>query len=175
MRQASALRPWLTLPLRQSPEEQGLLGIFEVFLDTIVLCTLTALAILVSGVPIPYGGAAGAELACAALETVFGALAPGLLTLCIALLALGTLLCWQLYGLTCARYLWGKPGHGSLSGSLRRRRPAGRRHGSLRRLDHRRRLKRVDASAQSGSPVLPFTPGFPHSLDGRAKSLYTII
>ena len=92
------------------PKEQGLLGIFEVFLDTIVLCTLTALAILVSGVPIPYGGAAGAELACAALETVFGALAPGLLTLCIALLALGTLLCWQLYGLTCARYLWGNRG-----------------------------------------------------------------
>ena len=152
------------------PEEQGLLGIFEVFLDTIVLCTLTALAILVSGVPIPYGGAAGAELACAALETVFGALAPGLLTLCIALLALGTLLCWQLYGLTCARYLWGNRGTAVYRAAFAGAAPAGRRHGSLRRLDHRRRLKRVDASAQSGSPVLPFTPGFPTALTDVPKA-----
>ena len=37
-------------------------GIFEVFADTIVICTLTALVILVSGVPVNYGAAAGAEL-----------------------------------------------------------------------------------------------------------------
>lgn len=92
------------------PEEQGLMGIFEVFLDTVVLCTLTALTVLVSGVPIPYGEAAGAELAAAALGTVFGSYAPGLLSVCITLLALATLISWQLYGARCAGYLFGSRG-----------------------------------------------------------------
>ncbi len=92
------------------PEEQGLMGIFEVFLDTIVLCTLTALTILVSGVPIPYGEAAGVELAAAALETVFGGSAAGLLSVCVTLLALATLISWQLYGARCAAFLFGGRG-----------------------------------------------------------------
>lgn len=92
------------------PEEQGLMGIFEVFLDTIVLCTLTALAILVSGVFVPYGQNAGAELAAAALETVFGNWATGVLAVCVTLLALATLMTWQLYGLQCVGYLFGDHG-----------------------------------------------------------------
>lgn len=92
------------------PEEQGLMGIFEVFLDTIVLCTLTALTILVSGVDIPYGQGAGAPLATDALETVFGSWAAGLMAVCLALLALATLMSWQLYGARCAHYLFGTKG-----------------------------------------------------------------
>ena len=92
------------------PEEQGLMGIFEVFLDTVVLCTLTALTILVSGIPIPYGQSVGAPLATAALETVFGSWAAGLMAVCLALLALATLMSWQLYGAGCARYLFGERG-----------------------------------------------------------------
>lgn len=92
------------------PEEQGLFGIFEVFLDTIVLCTLTAVAILVSGVPIGWGRAAGADLAAAALGTVFGDTGAVLLAGCLALLALATLMTWQLYGARCAGYLWGERG-----------------------------------------------------------------
>lgn len=93
-----------------APEEQGLMGIFEVFLDTVVLCTLTALTILVSGVEIPYGETVGAPLATAALETVFGTWAAGLMAICLALLALATLMSWQLYGAGCARYLFGAKG-----------------------------------------------------------------
>lgn len=92
------------------PEQQGLMGIFEVFLDTIVLCTLTALTILVSGVEIPYGRSAGAPLATAALETVFGPWAAGLMAVCLALLALATLMSWQLYGAKCAHYLFDTKG-----------------------------------------------------------------
>lgn len=92
------------------PEEQGLFGIFEVFLDTMVLCTLTAVTILVSGVPVPYGQAAGAELATAALETVFSVWAAGLSAVSLSLLALATLISWNLYGVQCARYLWGSRG-----------------------------------------------------------------
>ena len=46
----------------RKPVKQGFFGIFEVFVDTIVICTLTALVILCSGVPVGYGDAAGAEL-----------------------------------------------------------------------------------------------------------------
>lgn len=92
------------------PQDQGLMGIFEVFLDTVVLCTLTALTILVSGIPVPYGQAAGAELATDAMTTVFGSWAPGLLAVCLSLLALGTLISWQLYGVQCAGYLFGPQG-----------------------------------------------------------------
>ena len=92
------------------PEEQGLLGIFEVFLDTIVLCTLTALTILVSGVEVPYGQAAGAELAVSALETVIGPSAAAMTAICLSLLALATLMSWQLYGSRCAAYLFGRSG-----------------------------------------------------------------
>ena len=92
------------------PEEQGLFGIFEVFLDTVVLCSLTAVTILISGVSIPYGQAAGAELATAALETVFGPWAAGISAASLSLLALATLISWNLYGAQCARYLWGSRG-----------------------------------------------------------------
>lgn len=92
------------------PRDQGLLGIFEVFLDTVVLCTLTALTILVSGVPVPYGQSAGANLATEALATVFGSHASGMMAVCLSLLALATLVSWQLYGVRCAGYLFGTRG-----------------------------------------------------------------
>lgn len=93
-----------------TPQEQGLFGIFEVFLDTIVLCTLSALAILVSGIPIPWGNPAGAELAGSALKAVFGQGGTVGMALCLVLLAQGTLMTWQLYGERCAGYLWGTGG-----------------------------------------------------------------
>lgn len=102
--------PMAHVSARATPEEQGLFGIFEVFFDTIVLCTLTALAILVTDVPICWGRHAGAELAATALETVFGKSGTVGLAVCLALLAQGTLMTWQLYGARCAGYLWGERG-----------------------------------------------------------------
>lgn len=93
-----------------APEEQGLFGIFEVFLDTLILCTLTGLAVLCSGISIPYGGAAGAALAAEALETVFGSWSAGSLAVCLSVLALATVITWQLYGARCAVWLWGERG-----------------------------------------------------------------
>ncbi|MCI6858760.1 MAG: amino acid carrier protein, partial [Eubacterium sp.] len=54
------------------PVKQGLFGIFEVFADTIVICTLTALIILCSGIPVPYGQAAGAELTIQGFTATYG-------------------------------------------------------------------------------------------------------
>ena len=91
------------------PVRQGLCGVVEVFVDTIVLCTLTALCILCSGAPVPYGGEAGAELLVSALGTAFSGPLPAVLTAAgLALFALSSVLSWGLYGARCAGHLLGE-------------------------------------------------------------------
>ena len=89
------------------PAEQGLMGMVEVFLDTIVICTLTALVILVSGVPIPYGVDVGGELTTAAFSQVYGAGTSLFLAGALSLFAIATILGWGLYGSRCAQFLFG--------------------------------------------------------------------
>ena len=90
------------------PGEQGLMGIMEVFLDTILICTLTALVILVSGVPVPYGIDAGAELTTRAFAEVYGDNAVIFIALALCCFAVATVLGWGLYGVRCAEFLFGK-------------------------------------------------------------------
>lgn len=89
------------------PVQQGMMGIIEVFLDTIVICTMTALVILCSGVPIPYGRDAGAELTVNAFSTVYGNLGKVLLASFLVCFAFATILGWSLYGLRCMQFLFG--------------------------------------------------------------------
>lgn len=89
------------------PAEQGLMGMVEVFLDTIVICTMTALVILTSGVPIPYGADTGAELTSRAFSSVYGAGAGIFLSAALILFAVATILGWGLYGARCAQFLFG--------------------------------------------------------------------
>lgn len=91
----------------QHPVQQGLLGIMEVFIDTIVICTLTALVILCSGVAIPYGADPGAELTVEAFSGIYGLWAPGLLSVAIGLFAFAAILGWGLYGGRCIQFLLG--------------------------------------------------------------------
>jgi AGCS family alanine or glycine:cation symporter len=83
------------------------MGIMEVFLDTILICTLTALVILVSGIPIPYGVDAGAELTTLAFAAVYGDSAALLIAAALILFAVATVLGWGLYGVRCAEFLFG--------------------------------------------------------------------
>lgn len=89
------------------PVRQGLMGIMEVFLDTMVICTLTALVILTSGISIPYGTQAGSELTAGALSMIFGPWVRAALCGCLVLFALATILGWGLYAGRCAEYLFG--------------------------------------------------------------------
>ena len=89
------------------PAEQGLMGIMEVFLDTILICTLTALVILVSGVAIPYGKDVGVELTTKAFATVYGDFAPIFIAVSLVCFAFATVLGWGLYGARCAQFLFG--------------------------------------------------------------------
>ncbi len=90
------------------PVQQGIYGIFEVFADTIVICTLTALTIICSGVEIPFGTYVNSELISSAFATVFGAkFASVFVALALVLFAFTTVLGWALYGSRCAQYLFG--------------------------------------------------------------------
>lgn len=89
------------------PVKQGLMGIVEVFIDTIVICTLTALVVLCSGVPITYGFGDGAELTVDAFSFVLGSWIEFPLALTIICFAVATILGWSLYGIRCAQYLFG--------------------------------------------------------------------
>lgn len=84
------------------PAEQGLWGILEVFVDTVLLCTMTALVILVSGVPL---SGEGVGLALAAYGAVLGDAAPPILALSILFFAFATVLCWSHYGAEALFYL----------------------------------------------------------------------
>ena len=93
----------------RSPGEQGLWGIFEVFADTIVICTATALTILCSGVGIPWGSSPGADLLLSAWETcIHAAPAACFMALSLLLFAFTSVLGWALYGTQCVRFLWGE-------------------------------------------------------------------
>ena len=89
------------------PAQQGLMGIMEVFLDTILICTLTALVILVSGIPIPYGVDAGGILTTNAFASVYGGWISGFLAVALCCFAFATVLGWGLYGARCAQFLFG--------------------------------------------------------------------
>lgn len=90
------------------PVEQGLMGIVEVFLDTIVICTLTALVILCSGIAIPYGTDTGVVLTSQAFSSIYGDWVCFVITVALCLFAIATILGWGLYGARCAEYLFGK-------------------------------------------------------------------
>lgn len=92
------------------PVKQGIYGVFEVFMDTIVVCTMTALVVLLGvGVQnIEYGNDIGANLTIMGFESVFGGGIPGIaIAICLTLFALSTVLTWALYGSRCVEYLFG--------------------------------------------------------------------
>lgn len=92
-----------------SPVKQGLYGIFEVFADTLVICTLTGLTIIISGVDINFGTTVSSELITAAFGTILG---PKFASLFVAIalffFAFSTILGWSLYGTRCFEYLFGQ-------------------------------------------------------------------
>jgi AGCS family alanine or glycine:cation symporter len=87
------------------PVKQAMMGIFEVFVDTIVICTVTALVILTTGVL--DCGLNGAELTICAFSQNLGGFAQIFISISIMLFAFASILCWCFYGEQCAEYLWG--------------------------------------------------------------------
>ena len=90
----------------KNPVKQGYFGIFEVFTDTIVICTLTALVILCSGVPVNYGEAAGAELTILGFTSTYGNWVSIFTAVAMCCFAFSTIIGWGLYGARCIEFLF---------------------------------------------------------------------
>lgn len=90
----------------RDPVEEGFWGMFEVFLDGIVLCAVMALIILTSGAWEPGSALDGAALCCAAFEAVMGPIGTPFVAVCLALFALSALLGGSYYGLCGVEHLW---------------------------------------------------------------------
>ena len=92
----------------KTPVDQGIYGIFEVFVDTLVICTLTALTIIISGVDITFGVKPGSALITSAMGTVLGGkLSAVFVAIALSLFAYSTILGWSLYGTRCVQHLLG--------------------------------------------------------------------
>ena len=92
----------------RDPVEQGLMGIVEVFLDTIVICTMTALVILCSDIPIVFGNDTGISLTMRAFSDVLGQWVVIPIMAAIICFAIATMFGWGLYGIRCAQFLLGE-------------------------------------------------------------------
>ena len=90
----------------KKPVKQGMFGIFEVFTDTIVICTLTALVILCSGVAVDYGKVAGAELTILGFTSTYGSWVSIFTAVAMCCFAFSTAVGWGLYGARCIEFLF---------------------------------------------------------------------
>ena len=88
------------------PVTEGLVALLEPFIDTVVICTMTALVIIITGAY--QGDAQGVEMTAGAFETVFGTSAVVILTIAVVLFAFSTMISWSYYGLKAWTYLFGE-------------------------------------------------------------------
>lgn len=92
----------------RSPAAQGVLGLVEVFVDTVLLCTVTALTLLVSGSDIASFGEDGVRTAQAAFVSVLGSFSGYVFAISIFFFGFATILCWGHYGMTSMRAMLGR-------------------------------------------------------------------
>ncbi len=94
-----------------NPVRQGVFGIFEVFMDTIVICSLTCLTVLTTycagGVSFEWGTGGGAAIVSSALGTVLSeGVGSIIIAVCLSLFALSTIISWSLYGVRCCEFIF---------------------------------------------------------------------
>lgn len=91
----------------KEPITEGLVALHEPFIDTVVICTMTALVIVITGVYSAEGGMSGVELTSTAFESAFSWF-PYILAVAVILFAFSTMLSWSYYGAKCWTYLFGE-------------------------------------------------------------------
>ncbi len=133
----------------KKPVKQGVFGIFEVFADTIVICTLTALVILWSGTSVNYGQAAGAELTISGFTLTYGGWASLFTAVALCCFAFSTIIGWGLYGSRWIEYpLPHRQSGAAFPGRLLLCCHPGRYHGPGPAVEHCGYLQRLDVHPQ---------------------------
>ncbi|MDD6382623.1 alanine/glycine:cation symporter family protein [Mitsuokella jalaludinii] len=90
------------------PAEQGLISMTGTFIDTIIICTMTGLALVLTGVW--QGDLAGAAMTSSAFASTYGFIGSQILTIALVLFAFTTILGWNYYGERACIYLFGTKG-----------------------------------------------------------------
>lgn len=93
---------------QNTPARQGMWGIFEVFADTVILCTMTALVVILEYDTASRHGGSYMTMTLCAFESALGRFAPYLLSVAVVCFGLATVLCWAHYGLSCVRFFSGR-------------------------------------------------------------------
>ena len=91
----------------KEPITEGLVALLEPFIDTVVVCTMTALVIVITGVYDDQSGMGGFEMTSSAFESVFPWF-KGVLTIAVVLFAFSTMISWSYYGMKCVTFLFGE-------------------------------------------------------------------
>ncbi len=99
-----------SLAVNANKNTQWLFGIFEVFVDTVLICTLTSLTILTSGVIIDYERVASSTLVSNALASLYGPFSKPLLSVMLCLFGVSSVLGWANYGISASGFLGGEKG-----------------------------------------------------------------
>ena len=133
------------------PVEQGLISMTGTFIDTLIICTLTGLTILVTGVW--SGDLNGVALTQSAFSTVFSHFGPALLTIFLVLVAFTTILGWNYYGERCFEFLFGVVFIWLLSCSLCSHGLVGRIYRVGYGLDYRRHRQCLDGFTKLDCPL----------------------
>ncbi len=89
----------------KEPARQGVFGIFEVFVDTILLCTLTALAVIVSYGEVAHFGENFIMMTIGAYEAALGSFASYFMSIAVLCFGFATIICWAHYGIESVEYL----------------------------------------------------------------------
>lgn len=95
---------------KSSPVQEGVVALLEPFIDTIVVCTITALAILSSDVWINNTGQSGVDLTALAFSSAMGPVGVWIVTITVTMFAFSTLISWSYYGEQGTTYIFGEKG-----------------------------------------------------------------
>jgi AGCS family alanine or glycine:cation symporter len=92
---------------KSTPIQEGIVALLEPFIDTIVVCSITAIALLLTGAWSAEGVAAGSEMTAHAFETVMGPAGRWIVTLTVTLFAFSTIISWEYYGEQGVTFIFG--------------------------------------------------------------------
>jgi len=93
---------------KSTPMQEGIVALLEPFIDTIVVCTITALAILASGAWHTNGGEAGVDLTALAFSSAMGPVGSWIVTITVTMFAFSTLISWSYYGEQGVTFIFGE-------------------------------------------------------------------
>ena len=93
---------------KSTPIQEGIVALLEPFIDTIVVCTITAIALLLTGAWSAEGVTAGSEMTAYAFETVMGPAGRWIVTLTVTLFAFSTIISWEYYGEQGVTFIFGE-------------------------------------------------------------------